>query len=376
MQLKENANKEGLGSRAINGDSIQREEAEDIIRKYAASDDMEDLAFSSDLGFEERKEIAIVAKKFGLTTRKVVENHNGWKRTFLVINKRVGPEFIIEQLEREGSWGKYELVRPTGAAPGDTSRYLQFQHLRKTQGFPEELQQLGNIVGEQAFIKGKVSEIVGNRSEDFRNRPGPSSEYNLPKKSSSGPPNLMAMDLDRPMGMVETSSRTVWSHRFSRPKEETRPNMNNTGSFNQDSTWDEGGSNFKRRLYQKMGVDLSDVHCSVEQEEEQYRYRAGIGRTGGRDLPDHRPMAGGFTGSGFGRGGMNQRSSAGFGNYMGMAQNYVDRGQGEYYDEHNDGYRGQDGYEGEASGNYSQNPGGQFWNKMRGNSYTAGRRRF
>ena len=58
-----------------------------------------------------------------------MENHNGWKRTFLVINKRVGPEFIIEQLEREGSWGKYDLVRPTGPVPGDTDRYLQFQHL-------------------------------------------------------------------------------------------------------------------------------------------------------------------------------------------------------------------------------------------------------
>ena len=75
--MKENANKEGLGSRAINGDSIQREEAEDIIRKYAASDDMEDLAFSSDLGFEERKEIAIVAKKFGLTTRRHHCRHCG-----------------------------------------------------------------------------------------------------------------------------------------------------------------------------------------------------------------------------------------------------------------------------------------------------------
>ena len=39
-----------------------------------------------------------------------MENHNGWKRTFLVINKRVGPEFIIEQLEREGSWGRYSLI--------------------------------------------------------------------------------------------------------------------------------------------------------------------------------------------------------------------------------------------------------------------------
>ena len=87
-----------------------------------------------------------------------MENHNGWKRTFLVINKRVGPEFIIEQLEREGSWGKYDLVRPTGPVPGDADKYLQFQHLRKTQGFPPELQELGKLVGQKAFNKGKVSE--------------------------------------------------------------------------------------------------------------------------------------------------------------------------------------------------------------------------
>ena len=144
-----------------------------------------------------------------------MENHNGWKRTFLVINKRVGPEFIIEQLEREGSWGKYDLVRPTGPAPGDTDRYLQFQHLRKTQGFPPELQELGKLVGQKAFNKGKVSEDGGKRFDDFQNRPGPSKsiESNLPKQSSSGPPNLMAMDLVKPMGMVENTSRTAWSQR-------------------------------------------------------------------------------------------------------------------------------------------------------------------
>ena len=206
MQLKENANKEGLGSRAINGDSIQREEAEDIIRKYASSDDMEDLAFSSELGFEERKEIAMVAKKFGLTTRKVMENQRGWKRTFLVINKRVGPEFIIEQLEREGSWGKYELVRPSGSRPGDTGDYLQFQHLRRTQGFPQELRELAQVAGERSF---KKSERVGMRTNDFQSRPGNSHESQAgpSRQSSSGPPSLMGMDLGRPMGMEDNSSR-------------------------------------------------------------------------------------------------------------------------------------------------------------------------
>ena len=104
--------KEGLGYNAINSDSIQREEAEDMIRSYAASNSVEDLVFSSELAFEERKEIAMLARKYGLAARKVMENRGGWKRTFLVLNKKVGAEFIIEQLEREGSWGKYELVKP------------------------------------------------------------------------------------------------------------------------------------------------------------------------------------------------------------------------------------------------------------------------
>ena len=112
FQLKQAMDKEGLGYNAINSDSIQREEAEDMIRSYAASNSVEDLVFSSELAFEERKEIAMLARKYGLAVRKVMENRGGWKRTFLVLNKKVGAEFIIEQLEREGSWGKYELVKP------------------------------------------------------------------------------------------------------------------------------------------------------------------------------------------------------------------------------------------------------------------------
>ena len=47
--------KEGLGYNAINSDSIQREEAEDMIRSYAASNSLEDLVFSSELHPESDK---------------------------------------------------------------------------------------------------------------------------------------------------------------------------------------------------------------------------------------------------------------------------------------------------------------------------------
>ena len=205
MQLKENFNREGLGQ-AINSDNIQREEAEEIIRKYAASDELEDLSFSSELQYDERKEIAIVAKKYGLVCRRANHQASGRKQTFLIISKKVGPEFIIEQLEREGSWGKYELVRPSGSRPGDTGHYLQFQHLRRTQGFPQELGELAQVAGERSF---KKSERGGMRTNDFQSRPGNSQESQAgpSRQSSSGPPSLMGMDLGRPMGMEDNSSR-------------------------------------------------------------------------------------------------------------------------------------------------------------------------
>ena len=111
MQLKENFNREGLGQ-TINSDNIQREEAEEIIRKYAASDELKDLSFSSELQYDERKELAMVAKKYGLLCRRANHQAAGRKQTFLIISKKVGPEVIIDQLEKEGSWGKYQLARP------------------------------------------------------------------------------------------------------------------------------------------------------------------------------------------------------------------------------------------------------------------------
>ena len=77
----ESINREGLGSQAINSDNISREEAESIIRDYARcstststttsststrSDGITDLVFASDLNFDERKEIRIMAKRSGL----------------------------------------------------------------------------------------------------------------------------------------------------------------------------------------------------------------------------------------------------------------------------------------------------------------------
>ena len=131
--MKSSVNNEGLGSKTINSDIINRQEAEDLIKKYAASDNTEDLCFSSELGHDERKEIAMVAQKYKLLHRKVMKTESGRRRLYLVISKKMGAEYILEQLEREGSWGRYQLVNPAGGDKHITSQYLKFQHLRKTQ---------------------------------------------------------------------------------------------------------------------------------------------------------------------------------------------------------------------------------------------------
>ena len=136
----ESINREGLGSQAINSDNISREEAEALIRDYAGSDSIEDLIFASDLNFDERKEIRIMAKRYGLSERIHMEKEQWSRRCFLVLSKKISSDAILEQLEREGSWGKYELVRPRGMSKREAfARYLGFQSLRREYGLPREL---------------------------------------------------------------------------------------------------------------------------------------------------------------------------------------------------------------------------------------------
>ena len=136
----ESINREGLGSQAINSDNISREEAETLIRDYAGSDSIEDLVFASDLNFDERKEIRIMAKRYGLSERIHMEKEQWGRRCFLVLSKKISSEAILDQLEREGSWGKYQLVRPRGMTKREAfARYLGFQGMRREYGLPREL---------------------------------------------------------------------------------------------------------------------------------------------------------------------------------------------------------------------------------------------
>jgi len=64
--------REGLGQ-VIDSDNINREEAEEFVRKYAISNRMDDLVFSSQLNFDERKELRRMAERYGLSEKVMVQ---------------------------------------------------------------------------------------------------------------------------------------------------------------------------------------------------------------------------------------------------------------------------------------------------------------
>ena len=134
--------------------------------------------------------------------------------------------------------------------------------------------------------------------------------------------------------------------------------MNAAGSHHDDRG---GGSDFKRRLYQEMGVDVSSVH---QEEEEQ-------------DFRGQRSMGAGFSGWS-NSGGNSQRSSMGLGMSSGMGRRPNNDFDAQIISGSED-YNNEQHFwnEGRSSG-YSrqQQMSGQFWNKMKGNSYSGGRRRF
>jgi len=162
IQIKnESINKEGLGSNSINSDNITRDEASEIIKNYASSDAIEDLTFSSELSFDERKEIKMMAKRYGLSERTVMENMYGRKRVFLVLSKKVGPEVIIEQLEKDERWGRYQLVKPEGGDRFVTNRFLNHQNLRQCKGFPNSLLNNRDSCGFGGFRGGERDRSMG-----------------------------------------------------------------------------------------------------------------------------------------------------------------------------------------------------------------------
>ena len=90
----------------------------------------------------------------------------------------MGSDAILEQLEREGSWGKYTLVRPRGGGKGEAihrsaafvcacmcacwvahcaldwvvARYLTEQGQRREEGLPRELEVVAQAIAPPAQV--------------------------------------------------------------------------------------------------------------------------------------------------------------------------------------------------------------------------------
>ena len=169
--------------------------------------------------------------------------------------------------------------------------------------------------------------------------------------------------------------------------------MNAAGSHHDDRG---GGTDFKRRLYQEMGVDVSSVH--QEEEEQDFRgqrskgagfsgWSSGGGRVQRSSMGVENNMGmgtgmGPHMGAGFSgwsnSGGNSQRSSTGLGMSSGMGRRQNNDFGAQIISGSEDFNNEQHFWnEGRSSG-YSrqQQMSGQFWNKMKGNSYSGGRRRF
>jgi len=126
-------------SKSINSDNITREEVEDIIRNYANSDDLDDLTFQSEFSFDERMEMKMLAKRYGLCERTALQTEpSGKRKVHLVLSKRLPVEVIIEQLEKDPKWGRYELQKPEGGDRFTLKKFLTHQNARPSSGFPTE----------------------------------------------------------------------------------------------------------------------------------------------------------------------------------------------------------------------------------------------
>ena len=130
--------REGMGSKAIDCDNITREEATAMIENYVTSNSVGELTFSSELSIDERSEIKMLSKRYNLSERTVMEN-SGRNKTLLVLSKKIGPEAIIEELEKEGRLGTHQLVRPQGGDSYVISKFLTYQDKRSSQGAPPQV---------------------------------------------------------------------------------------------------------------------------------------------------------------------------------------------------------------------------------------------
>jgi len=80
-----------------------------------------------------------MAKRYNLCEKLVAVPAGRGKRVYLVLSKKMEKDAIIQKLERDGQFGKYQLIKPAGGDRSIIKKYLNHQHRRRTHGFPDEV---------------------------------------------------------------------------------------------------------------------------------------------------------------------------------------------------------------------------------------------
>ncbi|XP_034037673.1 NF-kappa-B-repressing factor-like [Thalassophryne amazonica] len=109
IRVKEQCSRKGLGMDTDKmGKQLTKHDIEDIIHNYACSESQNDLRFSTDLTDDERKQIHLISRRYGLRSK----SYGQGRKVFLIVRRKVHKDQLIGQLLQEGQVGRYELVKP------------------------------------------------------------------------------------------------------------------------------------------------------------------------------------------------------------------------------------------------------------------------
>ncbi|XP_077983928.1 NF-kappa-B-repressing factor-like isoform X2 [Glandiceps talaboti] len=110
VTVEQQFSREGLGmGRPVGKDQIDYRKAQDIIKQYAASDNMDALVFSSELTLEERKLIHQAARNCSL---KSTSRGQGDQRQLVVERKQKATEIVEHLAQSGGTSARYQLILP------------------------------------------------------------------------------------------------------------------------------------------------------------------------------------------------------------------------------------------------------------------------
>jgi len=119
----ESINREGLGMRTIDCDKISREESEKIIKEYASSDSIKDVTFSSELSFDERLDLRMMIKRYGLSEKVLKVG----RKIHLVMSRKISASEVVKNCEEGGKFGRYKLMKPDARTSTRPCMFLKYQ---------------------------------------------------------------------------------------------------------------------------------------------------------------------------------------------------------------------------------------------------------